>query len=64
MMMLDRINVLNKFSFGPSQEDEGRKKTAHAMDGTHLAKYHVCPIHAEPLHDNRILRCLPLAKLL
>ncbi len=29
MMMYDKTNILNKFSFGPSQEDEGRKKTVH-----------------------------------
>jgi len=27
---LVKINVLNEFSFGPSQEDQGRKKTVHS----------------------------------
>jgi hypothetical protein len=27
------FNTLSKFSFGPSQEDQGRKKTLHSMKG-------------------------------
>ncbi|MBL7188595.1 MAG: hypothetical protein ISS70_19900 [Phycisphaerae bacterium] len=36
--------MLNKFSFGPSQEDEGRKKTVHSTEGSCLYSRHVCPI--------------------
>jgi hypothetical protein len=32
-MMFDKINVHNKFSFGPSKEDEGQKRTIHTMEG-------------------------------
>jgi len=49
-MMYDKINVLNKFSFGPSQEDEGRKKTVYTKDGSSLIQNNVCPIYAEPVH--------------
>ena len=51
MMMYDKTNILNKFSFGPSQEYEGKKKTAHTMEGTCLNQHRVCPIHAEPLQE-------------
>jgi hypothetical protein len=50
-MMFHNTNTLNKFSFGPSQEDEGRKKTNRRMEGTCLTQYPLCPIHAEPTHD-------------
>jgi len=42
--------VPNKFSFGPSQENEGRKKTLPAIQGSFLTKNRICTIHAEPLH--------------
>ncbi len=41
-----KINVLNKFSFGPSQEEQGRKKTAHSIEGGRLTQEHVCQIRA------------------
>jgi len=47
-MMFERINVPNKFPFGPSQEDEGRKKTAYTMEIACLIQYHVCSIHVRP----------------
>ncbi len=31
-----KINMLNKFSFGPSQEDQGRKKTVRSIEGFSL----------------------------
>jgi hypothetical protein len=34
--MISVVNIQNKFSFGPSQEDEGQKKTVMRMDGTYL----------------------------
>jgi hypothetical protein len=37
-----KFNMQNKFSFGPSQEDEGRKKTAHPTDGAPLSRSGVC----------------------
>jgi hypothetical protein len=46
----DKVNMQNKFSFGPSQEDEGQNKTVYTMEGISLNKYRVCPIHAEPKH--------------
>ena len=33
------VYVLNKFSFGPSQEDEGRKKTPLAIQGSKLTSF-------------------------
>jgi hypothetical protein len=35
-LIKSQINMLNKFSFGPSQEDQGRKKTVHSMEGFSL----------------------------
>jgi len=37
----NKINVLNKFSFDPSQEDEGQKKTVHWMGNSGLWPHHV-----------------------
>jgi hypothetical protein len=37
-----QFNLQNKFSFGPSQEDEGRKKTVHAIEGSRLRWNCVC----------------------
>jgi hypothetical protein len=34
-----KVNTRNKLSFGPSQEDEGRKKAVQSMDGGHLTQY-------------------------
>jgi hypothetical protein len=42
------VNVLSKFSFGPSQEDEGQKKTVHSTEGSYLAPHHVCSIERAP----------------
>ena len=42
--------MLNKFSFGPSQENEGRKKTLPGIQGSCLTKNRACPTHTEPLH--------------
>jgi hypothetical protein len=41
--------MLDKFSFGPSQEDEGRKKTVLSVEGSCQIQYQVCPIHDGPL---------------
>jgi len=41
---LIKVNMLNKFSFGPSQEDQGRKKTAHSMEGGRLSRDSDCLI--------------------
>lgn len=49
MMTMEKINIQNKFSFDPSQEDEGQKKTFPGIERCRLTKYHVCPIHAEPI---------------
>ena len=38
------INMLNKFSFGPSQEDQGRKKTVHSIEGGRLTRNSDRPI--------------------
>jgi len=38
MNMIPMVNIENKFSFDPSQEEEGQKKTAMRMDGTYLNK--------------------------
>ncbi len=35
-LIKSQINMLNKFSFGPSQEDQGRKKTVHSIEGLSL----------------------------
>jgi len=43
-----QIDVLDKFSFAPSQEDEGQKKTVHSMQGPCLWPHHVCPIALLP----------------
>jgi hypothetical protein len=40
--------MLNEFSFGPSQEDEGQKKTVHSMEGSRLNAHDVCPLHPVP----------------
>jgi hypothetical protein len=58
--MFDKINVPNKFSFGPSPENEGRKKTVHTIEGFALNQYQVCPIQAEPLHQKK--NCVPTEK--
>jgi len=50
-MICHKIKMLNKSSFGPSQEDEGRKKTAHTMEIFSLIQYRVCPIHGELLQN-------------
>ena len=47
-MMNCKTNMLDKFSFGPSQEDEGRKKTVHSTEGSYLIPHHVCPIDRAP----------------
>jgi len=44
MKSLIKINLLNKFSFGPSQEDQGRKKTVHSMEGGRLTQHSDWPI--------------------
>jgi len=41
---LIKVNLLNKFSFGPSQEDQGRKKAVHSIDGGRLTQHGDCPI--------------------
>jgi hypothetical protein len=46
---LIKINMLNKFSFGPSQEDQGRKKTVHSMEGGRLTRHSDCPISRRTL---------------
>ncbi|MEJ2703003.1 MAG: hypothetical protein P8Z79_11240 [Sedimentisphaerales bacterium] len=50
-MTMDKMNLQNKFSFGPSQEDEGRKKTLPATEGTHLTQDYPCPVHPEAKQD-------------
>ena len=42
-LIKSQINMLNKFSFGPSQEDQGRKKAVHSIEGGHLAQDTVLP---------------------
>jgi len=39
-----KIDVLDKSSFGPSQEDEGQKKTVHWVESSCLNPRHVWPI--------------------
>ena len=41
-----KIDVLYKFSFGPSQADEGQKKTVHSMEGSCLNPHHIRAIHS------------------
>jgi hypothetical protein len=43
-LIKSQINMLNKFSFGPSQEDQGRKKTVHSIEGGRLTQHDDCPI--------------------
>jgi hypothetical protein len=50
MIIKQMVHTLNKFSLGPSQEDEGQWKTSLRMDGTSLNENHCCPILAEPKH--------------
>ena len=54
-----KINMPNKFSFGPSQEDEGQKKTVHSTQGSCLYPHHVCSIDPVPAR-----RCQSKAHLL
>ena len=42
---IHRMNMLNKFSFAPSQEDEGQKKTVKSTEGSCLWSYHVCRVN-------------------
>ncbi len=49
MKSLIKINMLNKFSFGPSQEDQGRKKTVHSREGGRLTRHSDCPISRRTL---------------
>ena len=46
---LIKINMPNKFSFGPSQEDQGRKITVHSMEGGRLTQHSDCPISRRTL---------------
>ena len=48
-LIKSQINMLNKFSFGPSQEDQGRKKTAHSREGGRLTQHGYCPISRHTL---------------
>jgi hypothetical protein len=42
---IHKVNMLTKFSFAPSREDEGQKKTVHSMEGSCLYPHHIRAIH-------------------